>query len=70
MRVIGIERCSSGFGEWQIAMGAEAFRAPLKGAKREEDIEGLVHHGGPGGASIHGRVYDLPGHPGYVVRLS
>ena len=72
--MIEIKRCWSGFGEWDIVLGASRESIPLYSMERREAIEGLVHHGGPGGQYIQGRVYqaiaDEDEIERYYVRLS
>ena len=65
-----IQRASGGFGLWDIVpSGERPFRIAKVGLKRRKDIEGLVHGGGPGGASFEGQVYE-DGYGGLLVRVS
>ena len=46
-------------GTYQIEQsGGPPFRIAVWSLRRREDIEGLVHHGGEGGANPYGRVYE------------
>ena len=70
MKAIMIQRANGGGGEWEIApSGERPFQISLREGKRREDIEGLVHHGGPGGAEPWGQVYEDK-YGGLMVRVS
>ena len=68
MQVIMVRRASGGFGEYELAGDGEEFHVRIREVRRRRDIEGLVHHGGPGGDELWGQVYEDE-YGGLMVRV-